>query len=375
MSEQFTIRIIDGMDDMVGESAGLTGGGGKASKGNTGLLSKIIGGLAGLTVIGQIAIDLLEVVSTTVKNLLAPIKAILQGIVTLLFELIRPITEVVTIILRPILGLIKPLVELFRSFMAPFMEIAREFGRMSQMAAAQGDVGGALDLAIEGIRTLVGPFAIAITGIVLQLVTQTFVSAISGVAQLFLSIILQATGPLLEVFGVNVSEAIATAKGAIAQGTTEVNNAIAEGISTSLEWIQSGLLNQAQEKLENFKAIYDDVVNAVGVETPAAIAEEAKKQAKAIEDSITGNTGMVSIVEQGVKDVDTQIGGFFGAEGTLAINFDAALKTMESSLVSFYDKAASVASKISSLSFGDGGRSSRGLGFYAGGFEVSYGER
>jgi len=374
MAEEFTIRIIDEVRQSAealgsgsgGSSAGSSGGG--AGPG----IGKMAGIAAGVMGAFKLLGDLVGIVSDVVGNLLAPVKGILIGIVTLIGELLRPVVEVIMLFLRPILSALKPLIDLFKTFMAPFMDIARQFGQIASTKAGAGDFGGAMEASIEGVKTLVVPFIISLTSVVLQLAISGIVGLLTTTVNLILGTISTVFGPILKWFGVNVEESIATAQTAISEGGSFITNAANSAITTGTQAVLDVLEVQAREKLATISESMPELLGTGVEETYGAIAEEAAKGSKSVVDSITGEQGIVTQVTTAVTSMDSELGLIMGENGTFPANFRAGLLDMEDALTSFVDKATSSASTIRSLDLGNGGSRSRGFSV-GGSFQFGWG--
>jgi hypothetical protein len=315
MSEQFVIRILS--DDF---SAGVSGGGGTAGAATGG--AKGGGSLAGVAAgIGAMVLgiqQLVSIVSPVINDLLSPIKSILTGIVRMVGELLRPITEMVVFLIRPILVMLQPIISMFRSFMAPFMDIAREYSNMAVQAAASGDIGGAMGMAIKGVEALIGPFIVSITSIALQLATSLVVGAITLLINRIIHISTEMLAIVFGVFSNKIREKGIELQADIYNFGADATKLINDGIIKGTEVLLTTMEKDSREKLETMKTHFATESTSMGINVDNFL----KEQGLAVEGAF----------DESPDSISSQFGTGLGKLETRAKSFAESLNKVADSI-------------------------------------------
>ena len=362
IAEEFIIRITDDFKAGISTQTGATSGGG-AGGGRGGLASigtKLGAGIA-------IGMKLLSMVGDVVTAILRPVRSLLNALFRMLGELLRPISEVLIIMLKPLLMIIKPLIDTFKGYMSPFMEIARSFSRMSQEQMAKGNITGAMNLAIEGIQTVVGPFIVSLTSVALQLASTLLISAVTRI----IGSIVEMMGNVLQfvpVIGDDIKSAMDTTKQAIEEGGNSVLNFVNDKLNTATISILDVMLADAQNKLKKAKETYSVDMDAL-IEEPEGALTEFKKTIE------TDTNTMRSTFEEGLNQMGLNIDSEFGSnKGNAVTSFKSGLDSMVSAVRLFSSNLEAYAEDVNSINFSRGRHRTRSVEFSLLNFGFSWGE-
>ncbi len=269
-----------------------------------------------------IAMELLSVAKDAISSLLNPIKGVLRGIFRIVGELLRPISEMLLLLLKPILLLLKPFLDMMKTFMAPFMDVAREFGRMAQAQMAQGNTVAAMNLSMEAVSTIMGPFVISLLSISMQLVVTTFVT----------------------MFSKMLGTIFPFAKNKIEESSQSVIDFTNTKLTDGTQFILDGLLGDAQRRLDEAKERIPSQYAAAMIEKPAGAIAEMSKLVEVTSTSMDKN------MTEGMNAMDMSVLESFSAEtGKAPTAMKSGLETMTSAVRLFAAKVEAYADDINSI--------------------------
>lgn len=309
MAEEFVIKLIP-----EGSSVSQTGGG-QSSGGISGLgLGLAAGGGMG------IALEVINLLKDALLDVLSPVVNLLKGLLKLVAELLRPIAEVLIMIIKPVFEMLRPLISMFKTFMQPFMQIARQYSAMVSAQMATGDTTGAISTSMEGIKTLLMPFAVSFASVTSQFLVEILGGALNALIQSILSGLQMVVGSMgfpgavaaIEQLKVNVQDGISTT-------TNVINDRIIELTVNILKNMQE----TSQEKLDTFKKSF-----ALGLEN-----------------------GMVNPADAALQSMSKNTDALFNVEtGTIVTTFVDGLGELTSSTNSFVEKLKAAAETINNIS-------------------------
>ena len=338
MAEEFIIKFSSDLN--AGLDAATGGGGGAGGKAKGG---GAIGGLAKLGGLVAIGTAILSILADSLGGLIKPIKSMLTGIFKLIGELLRPIADIIIILLQPFLTLIRPLIQMFRTMMQPFIGIAREFGRMASNQMAQGNVAGAMGLSLEAAKTVIGPFIVSITSILLQLATSTLLGSVGSVVNLLIGAIGQLFSFIPGV-GERAIESANNMQMEVSGAMTTASTAVNTFLQNTTDVVLGAMLDDAQTRLNNFKEMYPSDYNTVMFEIPAGALAEMK--AVTGEDSAAMENAFTTAMDDMKDSTDTV---FNSKSGTAVSAYKEGLNALDLATADFLKNMESSASRLRNI--------------------------
>ena len=344
-------KVVSGTKIPVDGSGGSGGGGTSSKTGGSGggFIQNLLGGVS--TMLTQIIGPLAFIAAAAA--LLKPALKMATNTLRLIAEMLRPIVDVIVISLQPMIAILRPILLVMRTLMAPFKQVAMQISGMSSQAAAAGNIGDSLTLALQAARTLIEPFVVVIVGEALKLTTTLFtanitnlINLVSGGIRILLDAIPFVSDELLADFDSIVSGA--------KKGLESANTAITDAVTAAEIALLDILSVEAKKRLDELRITYGTSLQN-NIEAPLSVSTENQG---AIIGNTYGDTGTLTMdITKGTEEAAKIVKGSYGSTGSLTTTITSGLTTMTEALSSFTTKVESFASRISSSNLSSGSRS------------------
>lgn len=221
MTEPIIVQIVNesGVGNVKSAAPGSTKTG--ANAGNIGALA---GGLTKMLGMGAIIVEVLKMVGDAIESVIKPIKTVLSATFKLIAQLLRPIADVIMMLLMPFLQFLKPIIKVFNDIMRPYRTLAYRIMKSNTNSPGTIEWGEKNGLAIE---TLFAGFAVAITGVLAELLKTQLKIIESLILNLIIYPFIDIFGGLIGFFtGQSIKELKDSAKNAFDIGIDFVNKGI-----------------------------------------------------------------------------------------------------------------------------------------------------
>lgn len=242
-----TQRQLDSLKVSVG--GGRRGGGAAGGIAGTAGLAGVVGGAKGGAggIGAALGIGALIGVGIQILNQFKAVKSIAGAIIKVLIELLRPISVVIITLLLPILQILRPILNVVRQIMQPFRQLALSLSKQAGQALKEGDNAGfagltglAIETSLLGIQAVILGLLQPVLNAVIDLQASVLSGVVGAIGELF--------RPILELFGVNVDDAILFAQTRITEGAELAKDALGAGIASFL-LLETGLVAAAAKSL------------------------------------------------------------------------------------------------------------------------------
>ena len=254
MTEEIVaIKIIG--SNMSGISGGTSSGGASAS-GAGGAVKGLVGGMGGMLKglmsalgVGSV-VGIVVMIASQMKSLLG----VIGQIIKMVAMIIKPIADVVMILLMPILMILKPIVMVVNQIMAPFIKLSMQLMREGMKSLAGGDSSGAaamgagISVAMLGLNSVI----VGLLGGVIRLAIDLSYDMLKNALLALVSIMGALLGPLLGVFGIDITDQIVVMKEGITTGIGFLKDSALLGVDAIFGTVMAGLAGQAAMLGETF---------------------------------------------------------------------------------------------------------------------------